>query len=123
VYIAGAFGNKLDVGSCITIGLLPDVPMDRIQFIGNSSAAGAKLAMLSRRTMDEVHEIRDRITYQELMVDPGYMENFTSACFLPHTDLSRFPSALSKTNGHTTQSRDRWSRPVTPPEPRPPAAV
>ena len=48
VYIAGAFGNRLDIASCITIGLLPDVPPERIQFIGNSSVAGAKLVMLSR---------------------------------------------------------------------------
>ena len=99
IYIAGAFGNKLDISSCITIGLLPDVPMDRIRFIGNSSLAGAKLAMLSRRMFEEVGRIRDQITYQELMVDPAYMDNFLSACFLPHTDLSRFPSLAAKLNG------------------------
>jgi uncharacterized 2Fe-2S/4Fe-4S cluster protein (DUF4445 family) len=98
VYIAGAFGNKLDVASCTTIGLLPDLPPDRIHFIGNSSVAGAKLAMLNRRTLDEVHAIRDRVTYQELMVDAGYMESFTSACFLPHTDISRFPSVAGKSD-------------------------
>jgi uncharacterized 2Fe-2S/4Fe-4S cluster protein (DUF4445 family) len=76
------------------------MPMEQIHFIGNSSAAGAKLAMLNCRMMDEIHAIRDRITYQELMVDPGYMDNFTSACFLPHTDVSRFPSVLSKMDGH-----------------------
>ena len=97
VYIAGAFGNRLDVASCITIGLLPDVPMERIEFIGNSSVAGAKLVMLSRRMFDEVHRIRDRITYQELMVDPAlHGASSLSACFLPHTDLSRFPSVARK---------------------------
>lgn len=92
VYIAGGFGNRLDVASCITIGLLPDVPAERIRFIGNSSVAGAKLVMLSRQMFEEVIQIRDRITYQELMVDPAYMEKFTSACFLPHTNTSQFPS-------------------------------
>ena len=91
VYIAGGFGNRLDVPSCVTIGLLPDVPAERFEFIGNSSAAGAKLVMLNRRMFDMVHEIRDRVTYQELMVDPDYMERFTSACFLPHTDLHDSP--------------------------------
>jgi uncharacterized 2Fe-2S/4Fe-4S cluster protein (DUF4445 family) len=62
IYIAGAFGNRLDVPHCITIGLLPDVPMDRIEFIGNSSVAGAKMVMTSRRMCDEVLRIRDRIT-------------------------------------------------------------
>jgi uncharacterized 2Fe-2S/4Fe-4S cluster protein (DUF4445 family) len=105
VYIAGAFGNKLDIASCITIGLLPDIPVDRIHFIGNSSAAGAKLAMLDRRLWDEVHDIRDRITYRELMVDESYMEKFTSACFLPHTDISRFPSVAQKCDCPASDSR------------------
>ena len=96
IYIAGAFGNKLDISSCITIGLLPDVPIERIQFIGNSSVAGAKRAMLSRRMFEEAGRIRKRITYRELMVDPTYMEKFTSACFLPHTDLARFPSVAKR---------------------------
>ena len=96
----GAFGNRLDVAHCIAIGLLPDMPMERIEFIGNSSVAGAKLVMLSRRMFDEVYRIRDRITYRELMVDPTYMEQFTSACFLPHTDLARFPSAGAGADAH-----------------------
>jgi uncharacterized 2Fe-2S/4Fe-4S cluster protein (DUF4445 family) len=107
IYVAGAFGNKLDVSACITIGLLPDVPTDCIHFIGNSSLAGAKQAMLSRKMFEEVGRIREKITYQELMVDPAYMDNFLAACFLPHTDLSRFPSLAAKHNGRLgTASRD-----------------
>ena len=100
VYIAGAFGNRLDIAHCIAIGLLPDMPVERIKFIGNSSVAGAKLVILSRRMFDEVYRIRDRITYRELMVDQTYMEQFTSACFLPHTDLARFPSAVEQRTPH-----------------------
>ncbi len=92
VYIAGAFGNKLNVSNCVTIGLLPDLPTERIHFIGNSSVAGAKLVMLSEKLLAEVHRIRERITYEELMVNPRYMDDFLSACFLPHTDLAQFPS-------------------------------
>jgi uncharacterized 2Fe-2S/4Fe-4S cluster protein (DUF4445 family) len=110
VYIAGAFGNRLDVSSCVTIGLLPNVPVDRIQFIGNSSVAGAKLVMLSRAMFEEVQQIRDRITYQELIVDPAYMERFTSACFLPHTDLSRFPSVAERLNGREGALRHEAQR-------------
>jgi len=104
LYIAGAFGNKLDVSSCIAIGLLPEIPLERVQFIGNSSVAGAKLVMLDRALFEEVERIRDRITYRELMVDPGYMERFTSACFLPHTDLARFPSVAETWAGRAGRS-------------------
>ncbi len=96
VYIAGAFGNRLDVANCVTIGLLPDVPRNRVRFIGNGSVAGAKLAMLSQSMLEELYSLRERITYQELMVDPAYMERFTSACFLPHTDVSRFPTVMAR---------------------------
>jgi len=109
VYIAGAFGNRLDVTSAITIGLLPELPVDRIQFIGNSCVAGAKLVMLNRQMFDEAYRIRDRISYHELMVDPAYMEKFTSACFLPHTDPSRFPLVMERLQ----------RRRVAPQEPKP----
>jgi uncharacterized 2Fe-2S/4Fe-4S cluster protein (DUF4445 family) len=88
---------------------LPEIPLDRIQFIGNSSVAGAKLALLNRQRFEEVKGLRDRITYRELMVDRSYMERFTSACFLPHTDLSRFPSVLGRMSGRT----GRFRRPET----------
>jgi uncharacterized 2Fe-2S/4Fe-4S cluster protein (DUF4445 family) len=100
VYIAGSFGNKLDPVHCITIGLLPDVPAGRVTFIGNSSVAGAKTVMRSRKAYEEAHRVRDAVTYQELMVDPAYMEKFTSACFLPHTDISRFPSVEKRLADH-----------------------
>lgn len=103
VFIAGAFGNRLDIASCVNVGLLPDLPGDRFQFIGNSSVAGAKLVMLSRRMLEQAHAIRDRISYQELMVDPSYMERFTSACFLPHTDLSRFPSVARRARRRSSE--------------------
>jgi len=106
LYIAGAFGNRLDISSCITIGLLPDLPPERIEFIGNSSVAGAKMVMLSRRMFEEVGHVRDRISYQELMVDPAYMDKFTSACFLPHTNLAQFPSVAKKLEGRKVQQPD-----------------
>ncbi len=105
VYIAGAFGNHLDIRSCITIGLLPELPAERIQFIGNSSVAGAKAVMLSHRMFEEVRRIRDRISYLELMVDPAYMEKYTSARFLPHTDLSRFPAVGERLKRRASSSQ------------------
>ncbi len=106
VYIAGGFGNKLDVSSCITIGLLPDVPPESVEFIGNGSVRGAKLALTSRARYAEAQALRDRITYQELMVDASYMERFTSACFLPHTDTGRFPSVEERLR-HTSTTETR----------------
>ena len=92
VYIAGAFGNRLRVEEAVTIGMLPDVPRDRIVFAGNTSLAGAYLAILCRQARDQLAEIASKMTYLELSVSQKFMDEFVAALFLPHTDLSRFPS-------------------------------
>jgi len=92
VYLAGGFGNFLNVRQAVTIGMLPDVPSEKIQFVGNTSIAGAKTVMLSRKALKAAEKIAKSMTYFDLMSHQGYMEEFTRANFLPHTDLSLFPS-------------------------------
>lgn len=92
IYIAGAFGNRLTVEEAVTIGLLPDVPRDRITFAGNTALAGAYLALLCREAREEMAEIARKMTYLELSDAPRFMDEFMAALFLPHTELTRFPS-------------------------------
>jgi uncharacterized 2Fe-2S/4Fe-4S cluster protein (DUF4445 family) len=92
VYLAGGFGNFLNVRRAVTIGMLPDVPVEKIQFVGNTSIAGAKTVLLSGKALEAAEEIAKSMTYFDLMSHPGYMDEFTRANFLPHTDLSLFPS-------------------------------
>jgi uncharacterized 2Fe-2S/4Fe-4S cluster protein (DUF4445 family) len=92
VYLAGGFGNFLNVQQAVTIGMLPDVPVEKIEFVGNTSIAGAKTVLLSRKALDAAEQIAKSMTYFDLMNHPGYMDEFTRANFLPHTDLSLFPS-------------------------------
>ncbi len=92
VMIAGGFGNYLNVKDAVQIGLLPDLPSERFDFIGNSSVKGAHLALLSQRAWQEAAELGKKITYLELSVGNDFMDEFVSALFLPHTDLSLFPS-------------------------------
>lgn len=95
VYLAGGFGNFLNVERAVTIGMLPDVPAGKIKFVGNTSIAGAKTVLLSRRALERTEEIANSMTYFDLMSHPGYMDEFTRANFLPHTDLSLFPSVTA----------------------------
>jgi uncharacterized 2Fe-2S/4Fe-4S cluster protein (DUF4445 family) len=92
VYVGGAFGNYLNIEKSILIGLLPDLPLEKYRFIGNSSITGAKLAMLSTKALAKAEEIANKMTYIELSADNTFMEQFTAAIFLPHTDISLFPS-------------------------------
>ena len=92
IYLAGGFGNYLNVERAVTVGLLPDIPREKIHFVGNTSIAGAKMALLSRQAQVAAEQIATGMTYTDLMSHPRYMEEFVQANFLPHTDLSLFPS-------------------------------
>jgi uncharacterized 2Fe-2S/4Fe-4S cluster protein (DUF4445 family) len=92
VLIGGSFGKYINVEKAIDIGLLPDLPWERFQFLGNTAVRGAYLALLDYRARERVREIAARMTYIELSADNTFYDAFMSALFLPHTDLSRFPS-------------------------------
>lgn len=95
VLIGGSFGKYINVEKAIDIGLLPDIPWERFDFLGNTSVRGAYLALLDREARAEIAEIASSMTYIELSADNSFYEAFTSALFLPHTDLSRFPSVAA----------------------------
>ncbi len=91
-YVAGTFGSFINPESAITIGMLPDLPLDRYKPLGNSSLGGATLALQSEKYHDEIDQIRNRITYLELNVNQDFMNRFSAAKFLPHTNTKLFPS-------------------------------
>lgn len=95
-FIAGAFGNYIDPENAITIGMLPEVPLERFKGLGNSAGKGAVKTLLDRKARKELHEICERITYLEMNVRGDFMNQLTGALFLPHTDLSRFPSVAKR---------------------------
>ena len=97
IYIAGGFGNFLNVRQAVTVGMLPDVPAEKIHFVGNTSVAGAKTVLLSRNALKAAEKIANSMTYFDLMSHSGYMDEFIRANFLPHTDLSLFPSVAERT--------------------------
>jgi len=88
--IAGAFGNYLDIESAIGIGLIPNLPRERIHFVGNTSVRGAKIVALHREAFEQIIAIEQSTTYYDLMGAPDYIEEFTKAMFLPHTDIDSF---------------------------------
>ena len=91
-YIAGGFGRYIDVERAVTIGMLPDLPVDKFQFLGNTSIIGAYYVLLCDRLRHEAEEIAHRMTYVELSVSRNFMDEYLSALFLPHTDLDAFPT-------------------------------
>ncbi len=92
IYIAGGFGRFLDLENATVIGLVPDLPRDRFRYIGNSSLMGSYMVVVSQDYRQRQLDLARRMTYLELNSDPAYMEQYTGALFLPHTDPTRFPS-------------------------------
>jgi uncharacterized 2Fe-2S/4Fe-4S cluster protein (DUF4445 family) len=92
IYIAGGFGNYIDMKKAIMLGLFPDVPLNKYDFIGNGSLGGARLALLSEDMRSDAEKIYKKMAYIELSVNNMFYNEFTSALFLPHTDLGQFPT-------------------------------
>jgi len=92
VLISGGFGRYLNIDKAITIGLLPDIDRAKFKYLGNSSIAGAYMALLSDGYRNEVREISQKMTYIDFSSNSQFMDEFTSALFLPHTNMNEFPS-------------------------------
>ncbi|MEW6386744.1 MAG: ASKHA domain-containing protein [Thermodesulfobacteriota bacterium] len=91
VILAGAFGSFINLENAIAIGLMPDLPRDRFQFVGNGSLLGATLLAFSRDLLEEERRVADMMTNFELSETPGYMNQYIAALFFPHTQADYFP--------------------------------
>jgi uncharacterized 2Fe-2S/4Fe-4S cluster protein (DUF4445 family) len=91
-YVAGGFGTYLDIPNAISIGLLPDIDIKKIQFVGNSSLMGARIGLLSVHAIDRAARIAAGMTNIELSTYQPFMDEYVGAMFLPHTDRNLFPS-------------------------------
>ncbi|MEJ2672985.1 MAG: ASKHA domain-containing protein [Deltaproteobacteria bacterium] len=96
VILAGAFGNFINIDNAITIGLLPDLPRENYQFVGNGSLQGATLLAFSRELLEEERRVAEMMTNFELSETPGYMDQYIAALFLPHTKMDYFPSVAER---------------------------
>jgi len=92
IVITGGFGQYLDIEKAVVIGLLPDVDREKFEYLGNSSIAGAYMALLSEEYRQEATLVSNSMTYIDFSSNSGFMDEFTSALFLPHTNLEAFPS-------------------------------
>lgn len=92
VYVAGGIGTNLVIENAIALGMLPDIPVEKYYYIGNSSMQGCYLALTLSEGKDKIREIAKNMTYMELSVHPTYMDEFIAACFIPHTNMKLFPS-------------------------------
>jgi uncharacterized 2Fe-2S/4Fe-4S cluster protein (DUF4445 family) len=82
VIIAGAFGTYIDVASAVAIGMLPPLPLNRFQQVGNAAGMGAKLALISLKSRAKAQAVASRVSYIELASTPGFQPTFMQASYL-----------------------------------------
>ena len=83
VLLAGSFGSSIDPASARDIGLVPDVPLERIRFVGNVAAEGAKMTLLSFRERQVAHDLARRVEYVELSTRPDFNDLFVEGLMFP----------------------------------------
>ncbi len=91
-FVAGSFGEHIDPADAITIGMLPDIPLERFKALGNSAGLGACLMLASCGLREEIESIRAKTAYIQLTTDNEFMSRLNAAIFIPHTDRGLFPS-------------------------------
>ncbi len=75
IFLAGAFGSFIRRKSAIRIGLLPDIPHERITFVGNAAVSGAQMVLLSRIARAKAAKLAQKIKYVEI----AHEHDFTTA--------------------------------------------
>jgi len=104
IFLAGAFGNYVDPQNARIIGMYPDVPLERVQFVGNTAGSGARMALLSIDARQTAEEIAKNVEYVELGADPNFQSEFLKATYLPHQETSRFPNVIRMLGKRTKDS-------------------
>lgn len=94
--LAGGFAHHLDIDAAVAMGLLPDLPRDRFEVIGNSSLAGAWLAILDEDAMASYHALARLPEVVELNLVASFQDHFIEALMLPEpNDEPSSPCASS----------------------------
>lgn len=91
LYIAGSFGFHIDPQSALTVGMFPEIEIERIFQLGNAAGSGAKMALLSSEIKKFAETIPQRIKYIELAAEQSFRREFVMAMHFPHYHPERFP--------------------------------
>lgn len=93
VVLAGAFGAHISTRHAMVLGLIPDVPLDKVVGVGNAAGTGARIALLNRAARDEVERVVREIHKVETAIVPNFQEYFVNANAIPHA-VDSFPNLM-----------------------------
>ncbi|OAN71317.1 drug:proton antiporter [Jannaschia sp. EhC01] len=84
VVLAGAFGAHISPKHAMVLGMIPDVPLDKVQSAGNAAGHGARIALCNRAARTSIEAIVRDIHKVETAVEPRFQEHFVNANAIPH---------------------------------------
>jgi uncharacterized 2Fe-2S/4Fe-4S cluster protein (DUF4445 family) len=84
VVLAGAFGAHISALHAMVLGMIPDVPLDRVTSAGNAAGTGARLALCNVGARQEIEQVVRQITKVETAIEPKFQEHFVNANAIPH---------------------------------------
>ncbi|MFW2587355.1 ASKHA domain-containing protein [Sagittula sp. SSi028] len=95
VVLAGAFGAHISPLHAMVLGMIPDVPLDRVTSAGNAAGHGARIALCSLTARREIEALVHKITKVETAIEPKFQEHFVNANAIPHA-TDPFPNLLTE---------------------------
>ncbi len=95
LFMAGAFGNYIDPENARTIGMYPELPLDKVEFVGNIAGTGARLCLISKEEREYAEKIATTAKYHELAADKDFHKEYIDALYLPHRNLARYPDTVN----------------------------
>jgi len=84
VVLAGAFGAHISAKHAMVLGMIPDVPLDKVTSAGNAAGTGARIALLNMRARGEIESVVREVEKIETAVEPRFQELFVAATAMPN---------------------------------------
>ncbi|SLN40792.1 Na(+)-translocating NADH-quinone reductase subunit F [Roseovarius albus] len=97
VVLAGAFGAHISSLHAMVLGMIPDVPLDKVMSAGNAAGTGARIALCNIAARKEIERVVREITKVETAIEPKFQDHFVAANAIPHK-TDPFPELAKITN-------------------------
>ena len=105
VVLAGAFGAHISPKHAMVLGMIPDVPFERVTSAGNAAGSGARIALIDKSQRAAIEHTVRQIEKIETAIEPKFQEHFVNASGIPNSDdpftLLRATVALPDVNFNT----------------------
>ncbi|MBY9008367.1 MAG: DUF4445 domain-containing protein [Candidatus Lokiarchaeota archaeon] len=92
ILLAGAFGNYINKSNAKFIGMIPDIPDDKLFQIGNAAGTGAQNCLLNVDLRKKARKLQEKIHYVEIAIEKDFQKEYASAMYFPNLNMNLFPS-------------------------------